>query len=66
MSREEYEERYAEALQTIRDVGKTVGEPYQTHDGVRAVHIDGFPCRDELVFTETWGEELARDIMAPR
>jgi hypothetical protein len=40
-----------------------VGYPYETHDRVRTVRVDGFPCSDEVVFAVAWGKETARDIM---
>jgi hypothetical protein len=66
LTREEYEQQYLDALEALRSQGKIVGAPYRIHDGVRAVHVDGLPCVDLLVFTAAWGIELAEDIQANR
>ncbi|MCU1334909.1 MAG: hypothetical protein JWO19_490, partial [Bryobacterales bacterium] len=39
-----------EALAGLKQRGKKVGYPYETHDRVRTVRVDGFPCSDEVVF----------------
>lgn len=62
MTLEEYEERYAEALDQIRRT--VVGNPQTTHDGTRFVSIDGRPCTDEFIFVKAWGVEAAKEIMS--
>jgi hypothetical protein len=61
MSNAEYEDKYREALDAIR--AHIIEQPYRTHDGVRAVHIDGRPYTDEAIFTKAWGKEAAAEIM---
>jgi hypothetical protein len=63
MTPDDYEVRYREALADLKQRGKKVGYPYETHDRVRTVRVDGFPCSDEVVFAVAWGKETARDIM---
>ncbi len=63
---EQFEAEYQDALDECRTQGKDVGEPYRTRDGVRAVHVNNFPCPDRLVFGEAYGERLADQIMSER
>ena len=63
MDDKEYEYTYQEALHELRSRGIEVREPCLTHDGIRTIHVGNFPCTDELVFKEAWGEDAAKDIM---
>ena len=45
---------------------KRVGEPCCTVDGVRAVHVGHFPCTDQLVFKEAYGQQVTDTIMEER
>ena len=62
----EYEGKYQDAVATLRGHGKTVGKPEIVRGGIRSVHVDGFPCTDELVFEKAWGKDAAQEIMASR
>ena len=68
MSLQDYETRYAEALEIVR--GKiprvTVGAPHTTPTGKRFVHVNGKPCDDEAIFTIAWSAETARDLVSQK
>jgi hypothetical protein len=67
MTQLEYEQQYADALDSLRRRGNLVRKPYySSHDRVRAVTIDGFPCIDDLVFEKAWGKDTAASIAANR
>jgi hypothetical protein len=66
MTQQEYEQQYSDALASLRRRGNQVGKPYYSHDGVRAVRIDEFPCIDDLVFKKAWGKATAASIVAQR
>ena len=66
MTQQEYEQQYADAMNSLERRGNLVGKPYYSHDGVRAVKIDGFPCIDDLVFEKAWGKDTAASIAANR
>jgi hypothetical protein len=65
MTREDYEYRYGEALDIVRErmPGDLVGEPMISITGQRLVQISGKPHTDEMVFTLAWSRETARDIV---
>jgi hypothetical protein len=60
MTLEEYEQKYAEALDHI---GRTHVVKIQTLHSGRATQIDGKWCSDEAVFRRAWGENAAMAIM---
>jgi hypothetical protein len=66
MTNEEYEQKYFDAVDFLKQRGHQIGDPYLSHDGVRTVRIDNFPWRDDAVFEEAWGKEMAAAIAAER
>jgi hypothetical protein len=66
MTHEEYEERFAEAVDVVRGKIRGVLYPGITPDGVRLLRVGGMLCNDEMVFSLAWGKETARDIVAQR
>jgi len=66
MTHEDYETRYAEAMDVVRSKIPNVGQPETTPAGTRFVLIDGALCNDEAVFRMAWGHKTARDIVAQR
>ena len=66
MTDEEYEQKYQDALESLKQRGKELGEPYRTRDGVRLVHVDGYPSPDMIVLEWAWGVTVASEIMRER
>jgi hypothetical protein len=65
MMYDDYEERYAEALDLVRLKlkDKTIGVPERSN-GIRFINVDGMLCSDEMILRMAWGEAAARDIMS--
>jgi hypothetical protein len=64
----EYEERYEEALDVVRQkmADRIIGVPETTPGGQRFVVIDGVPHNDEAIFSLAWSKDTARVIAAQR
>ena len=50
----EYEQEYANALEHFNQLGHQIGNPYRSQ-GVRLVRVDKFSWTDDAVFEEVWG-----------
>ena len=66
MTDEEYEKKYQDALNKILAMGKKVGHPERSHDGVRYCRINNFPCTDRLIFKQAYGQLIANPILRER
>jgi hypothetical protein len=64
LTRNEYEQAYADALECLKQLGHQIGNPYRAHDGVRLVRVDRFSWADDAVFEEAWGKDRAAAIAA--
>ncbi len=58
LTKTEYEQEYANALEHLRQLKHRIGNPYRSH-GVRLVRVDNFSWTDDAVFEEVWGKDRA-------
>ena len=65
MTDAEFEDAYREALVSLADVGRTVGQPLG-FDGGRVCIVDGKPLSDYEVLELWWGKDITETIRRQR
>ena len=65
MTDAEFEDAYREALISLADTGRTVGQPIGS-DGGRVCIVDGKPLSDCEVLELWWGKEITESIRRQR